>query len=46
MLISINKQSPDIAGGVNVGNEDLGIDVGVGDQEITFEYPSVSEETR
>ena len=22
------------------------IDVGVGDQEITFEYPSVSEETR
>ena len=42
MLISINKQSPDIANGVNVGNEDLGIDVDV----ITFEYLSVSEETR
>ena len=39
VLTPINKQSPDIAGGVSV-------DVGIGDQEITFEYRSVSEETR
>ena len=38
VLIPINKQSPDIAGGGNVGNDDL--DVGVGDQEITFGYSS------
>ena len=36
--IRINKQSPDIAGGVNVGNDDL--DVGAGDQDITFGYSS------
>ena len=36
--VRINKQSPDIAGGVNVGNDDL--DVGAGDQDITFGYSS------
>ena len=36
--IRINKQSPDIAGGVNVGNGDL--DVGAGDQDITLGYSS------
>merc|ERR1712144_195878 len=30
VLVKINKQSPDIAGGVHVGKEDL--DVGAGDQ--------------
>jgi len=34
----INKQSPDIAGGVHVGKEDL--DVGAGDQGIMFGYAS------
>ena len=38
VLIPINKQSPDIAGGVNVGNDDL--NVGVGGQYITFEHLS------
>merc|ERR1711879_286918 len=33
-----NKQSPDIAGGVHVGKEDL--DVGAGDQGIMFGYAS------
>ena len=33
--IRINKQSLDIAGGVNVGNDDL--DVGAGDQDTTFQ---------
>ena len=36
--IRINKQSSDIARGVNVGNDDL--DVGAGDQDITFGYSS------
>merc|ERR1712220_22932 len=34
VLVRINKQSPDIAGGVHVGKEDL--DVGAGDQGIMF----------
>merc|ERR1711865_1014322 len=36
VLVRINKQSPDIAGGVHVGKEDL--DVGAGDQGIMFGY--------
>merc|ERR1712099_84899 len=32
VLVRINKQSPDIAGGVHVGKEDM--DVGAGDQGI------------
>merc|ERR1712057_52433 len=36
VLVKINKQSPDIAGGVHVGKEDL--DVGAGDQGIMFGY--------
>ena len=32
----INKQSPDTAGGVHVGKDDL--DVGAGDQGIMFGY--------
>merc|ERR1712182_151148 len=36
--VRINKQSPDIAGGVHVGKEDL--DVGAGDQGIMFGYAS------
>merc|ERR1712184_75798 len=38
VLVRINKQSPDIAGGVHVGREDL--DVGAGDQGIMFGYAS------
>merc|ERR1712151_1050951 len=38
VLIHINKQSPDIAGGVHVGKDDL--DVGAGDQGIMFGYAS------
>jgi len=38
VLIRINKQSPDIAGGVHVGKSDL--DVGAGDQGIMFGYAS------
>merc|ERR1712226_1423298 len=38
VLVRINKQSPDIAGGVHVGKEDL--DVGAGDQRIMFGYAS------
>merc|ERR1712232_196237 len=34
--VRINKQSPDIAGGVHVGKDDL--DVGAGDQGIMFGY--------
>merc|ERR1711985_149560 len=36
--MGINKQSPDIAGGVHVGKEEL--DVGAGDQGIMFGYAS------
>merc|ERR1719362_1945925 len=38
VLVKINKQSPDIAGGVHVGKSDL--DVGAGDQGIMFGYAS------
>merc|ERR1719236_357250 len=38
VLVRINKQSPDIAGGVHVGKEDL--EVGAGDQGIMFGYAS------
>merc|ERR1711956_78293 len=36
VLVRINKQSPDISGGVHVGKDDL--DVGAGDQGIMFGY--------
>merc|ERR1712113_706698 len=36
VLVRMGKQSPDIAGGVHVGKEDL--DVGAGDQGIMFGY--------
>jgi len=38
VLVRINKQSPDIAGGVHVGKSDM--DVGAGDQGIMFGYAS------
>merc|ERR1712176_681265 len=38
VLVRINKQSPDIAGGVHVGKDDL--DVGAGDKGIMFGYAS------
>merc|ERR1712066_811541 len=38
VLVRINKQGPDIAGGVHVGKDDL--DVGAGDQGIMFGYAS------
>jgi len=41
--VRINKQSPDIAGGVHVGKSDL--DVGAGDQGIMFGYASDETES-
>merc|ERR1711862_93169 len=38
VIVRINKQSPDIAGGVHVGEDDL--DCGAGDQGIMFGYAS------
>nr|BAH30216.1 methionine S-adenosyl transferase [Asterionellopsis glacialis] len=43
VLVRINKQSPDIAGGVHVGKSDL--DVGAGDQGIMFGYASDETES-
>jgi S-adenosylmethionine synthetase len=38
VIVRINKQSPDIAGGVHIGKDDM--DVGAGDQGIMFGYAS------
>ena len=43
VLVRINKQSPDIAGGVHVGKSDM--DVGAGDQGIMFGYASDETES-
>ena len=39
VVVRINRQNPDIAGGVHDGNDDL--DVSTGDHEIMFGYASV-----
>merc|ERR1712217_728658 len=36
VIVRINKQSPDIAGGVHVGRDEM--DLGAGDQGIMFGY--------
>merc|ERR1712194_961096 len=38
VLVRINKHSPDIAGGVHVGRDEM--DMGAGDQGIMFGYAS------
>merc|ERR1712087_22867 len=43
VLVRINKQSPDMGGGVHVGKSDL--DVGAGDQGIMFGYASDETES-
>ena len=39
VVVRINRQNPDIAGGVHDGNDDL--DVSTGHQEIMFGYAGV-----
>lgn len=43
VIVRINKQSPDIAGGVHVGKSEL--DLGAGDQGIMFGYASDETES-